>query len=86
LQWNSFRAAQNADPANSRILALKKTHAYLKHKHKLAENEAVRQLIREWHRLKIDSEGILKRETVSRTQLVVPESLKPLIYKHLHKV
>ena len=80
-----IRAAQNTDPTISRILALKKTHAFLKHKHKLAENENVRQLIREWPRLKIDDEGILRRETASRTQLVVPESLKPLIYKHLHE-
>lgn len=30
-------------------------------------------------------DGILRRETVSRNQLVVPKSLKPLIYKHLKK-
>lgn len=33
----------------------------------------------------IDGEGILRRETATRTQLVVPESLKPIIYKHLHE-
>jgi len=56
----------------------------LRHKDKLAESEAVRQLLREWPRLKIDGEGILRRETATRKQLVFPESLKPTVYKHLH--
>lgn len=85
LAAEDIRASQNADPTISRVLVLKRTHAYLKYKQKLAENEAVRQLIREWPRLQVDGDGILRRETVSRTQLVVPESLKAIIYKHLHE-
>lgn len=84
LAVEDIRVAQNADLAISRVLALKKTHASLKHKDKLAESDAVRQLLREWPRLRIDGDGILKRETAARKQLVVPESLKPIVYKHLH--
>lgn len=64
---------------------MKKTHVNLKHKDKLTETEGVRQLLREWPRLQIDGDGILRRETVTRKQLVVPESLKPVVYKHLHE-
>lgn len=85
LTVEEVRAAQNADPAINRVLVLKRTHAHLKHKQKLAEHETVRQLTREWPCLQIDGDGILRRETVSRTQLVIPESLKATIYKHLHK-
>lgn len=37
-----IRAAQNTDPVISRVLVLKRAHVHLKHKHKLAETEAVR--------------------------------------------
>ncbi|KAJ8003220.1 hypothetical protein DPEC_G00167140 [Dallia pectoralis] len=76
--------AQSADVAINRVLDLKKTHTFLKHKDKLTESEAVRQLLREWPHLKIDEEGILRRETTARKQLVVPEALKPVVYQYLH--
>ena len=85
LAVGDIRKAQNADLVISRVVALKKTHTYLKHKDKLTEDEAVRQLLREWPRLQIDREGILRRETATRKQLVVPESLKLVVYKHLHE-
>lgn len=61
-----IRAAQNADLAISRVLTMKRTYAYLKQKHKLAENEAVIQLISEWPSLQIDGDGIFRRDTVTR--------------------
>uniref|UniRef100_A0A3B3DKF6 Gypsy retrotransposon integrase-like protein 1 n=1 Tax=Oryzias melastigma TaxID=30732 RepID=A0A3B3DKF6_ORYME len=80
-----LKAAQSADPTVRRVLNLKRTQSNIKHKDKMTETEAVRQLLREWPRLKIDEDGILRRETETRTQLVVPESLKPTIYQHLHE-
>ncbi len=85
LASEDIRVAQSADLTISRVLALKRTHVHLKHKDKLTEGGAVRQLLREWPRLQIDREGILRRQTVTRSQLVVPESLKPLVYKYLHE-
>lgn len=85
LAVQDIRDAQNADIAINRVLALKRTHAHLKHKDKMAESEAVRHLLREWPRLHIDEDGVLRRETPARKQLVVPDSLKPVVYKHLHK-
>ncbi len=84
LAAGDIRTAQNADLVINRVVTLKKTNVHLKHKDKLTENEGVRQLLREWPRLQIDGDGILRRETATRKQLVVPESLKPMVYKHLH--
>ncbi|TKS65275.1 Retrovirus-related Pol polyprotein [Collichthys lucidus] len=85
LAADDIRTAQNADLVINRVVTLKKTHVHLKHKDKLAENEDVRQLLREWSRLQIDGDGILQRKTATRKQLVVPVSLKPVVYKHLHE-
>lgn len=85
LAADDITTAQNADPVINRVVALKKTHVHLKHKDKLTENEGVRPLLKEWPYLQIDSNGILRRETATRKQLVVPESLKPLVYKRLHE-
>ena len=85
LAVGDIRTAQNADLVISRVVALKKIHTYLKHKDKLPEDKFVRQLLREWPRLQIDRDGILRRKTATRKQLVVPESLKLVVYKHLHK-
>ncbi|KAL2095642.1 hypothetical protein ACEWY4_007790 [Coilia grayii] len=51
----------------------------------MAENETVRHLLREWPCLRLDGDGVLRRETTRRKQLVVPDSLKPMVYKHLHE-
>lgn len=51
----------------------------------MTETEPVRLLLRKWPRLRIDGDGILGRETATRTQLVVPESLKSMTYEHLHE-
>lgn len=85
LAAQDIRAAQETDPAISRVLFLKQKYTHLKYKEKVTESALVRRLLREWSRLQTDEDGVLWRETVSRTQLVVPESMKALIYKHLHE-
>ncbi|KAI4871899.1 hypothetical protein NFI96_003182 [Prochilodus magdalenae] len=80
-----IRAAQNADAAISRVLDLKRLFHHMRYKDKLAETEAVRMFLREWSHLQRNKDGILWRETATRKQLVVPESLKPIVYKYLHE-
>ncbi|MEQ2219726.1 hypothetical protein XENOCAPTIV_022657 [Xenoophorus captivus] len=67
LSEESVKAAKNSDPAINRVLTLKRTQLSLKHKQKLKEDETVRQLLKEWSRLQIDGDGILRRVTTSRT-------------------
>ncbi|KAK7904447.1 hypothetical protein WMY93_017054 [Mugilogobius chulae] len=80
-----LKAKQDADPVIQRVASLKRNYTYLKYKEKAAEGEQVQTLLREWSRLQLDGDGLLWRKTDQRTQLVVPESLKPLLYKNLHE-
>lgn len=41
-------------------------------------------LLREWERLHIDEDGILRRKTANKTQLVLPEEYKTIVLKDLH--
>lgn len=67
-----------------RVTDLKRNHAHLKYRDKVAEGEQVRALLGEWPKLELDKNGLLWRRTSER-QLVVPESMKPLVYKYLHE-
>ncbi|KAJ8013587.1 hypothetical protein DPEC_G00031320 [Dallia pectoralis] len=43
-----------------------------------------RCLLRGWERLSLDEDGILRRKTASKTQLVLPEKYKSTVMKELH--
>ncbi len=62
--------AQLSDPVIGRVLELKKKQLYFKHRDKLKEPEAVRRLLREWHHLQIDEEGILQIKIITKTQKI----------------
>ncbi|KAJ0016367.1 hypothetical protein NQD34_014657 [Periophthalmus magnuspinnatus] len=85
LSIEDIKAKQETDSVIQRVSNLKKKYTYLKYKDKIAENEQVRILLREWQRLVLDEDGLLWRKTSGRTQLVVPESMKPLVYRYLHE-
>ena len=44
----------------------------------------VNTLVREWNKLEIDGQGILRRRTSSNLQLVLPKQFIPLVLKELH--
>lgn len=50
-----------------------------------AEKPAVATLLKQWLKISLDKDGILRRRTFRREQLVVPESYQPLIFKKLHQ-
>lgn len=78
-------ASQREDEVINRVITLRQQTEHLKYRDKIRESTAVKRLLREWQRLHLDEDGILRRKTNSRTQLVVPEKLKPLIYQQLHE-
>ena len=43
-----------------------------------------KSLLREWERLHIDEDGILRRKISSKTQLVLPEMYKSVVLRELH--
>lgn len=62
------------------VLHVKQKQLYLKHKTNRRKKLKAAILLREWHDLQIDE---VKKMT--KTQLVVRENLKSLIYKYLHE-
>jgi hypothetical protein len=52
-----------------------------------ARNELpnTKTLLRQWHKLKIGKDGLLRRESGPYTQLVLPRKFLPTVYKELHQ-
>lgn len=84
LTSQDIRKAQKNDPVISRVLELKHKQLYLKHKDKIKEPEA------EMTAEKVATPtcwwgGHLAKKNNDQNQLVIPESLKNIVYKHLHQ-
>lgn len=85
LARDEIKRAQQQDPVIGKL-----------HTHKLRskrpaarelkdESVEVKALAREWDKLQIAADGTLHRKTQTKSQLVLPEVYRPLIYKELHK-
>ena len=48
------------------------------------ETPYVKQLFHQWDKLKIDAEGGLVRRVGDHDQMVIPDQLKPVVYRELH--
>ena len=42
-------------------------------------------LLHEWENLSLDKDGVLRRHKGTRTQIIVPKQLRPLVLKELHE-
>ena len=42
-------------------------------------------LLHEWENLSLDKDGVLRRHKGTRTQIIVPKQLHPLVLKELHE-
>ena len=64
---------------------------YLKSGHKPSREEmsqespATKQLLHEWRKLKLEPDGILRRENGQYKQLVLPKKYRRLVYQELHE-
>ena len=48
-------------------------------------NQDINRLLKEWNKLRIDKRGLLIRETVGLKQIVMPTSMKWIVYQELHE-
>lgn len=78
-----IRAAQKGDASIVDVIALKEKGWNPSDKDKRQMGPTTRRLIHEWNKLRLD-QGILYRQTGQHRQLVLPDSLKSLVLKHLH--
>ncbi|KAI4872055.1 hypothetical protein NFI96_010346, partial [Prochilodus magdalenae] len=75
--------AQQEDPAIKEILKLKEAGTVLNSDTKRALHGAGKKLSYEWSKLHLE-DGLLYRRTVGRRQLVLPNTYKQMVLKHLH--
>ncbi len=52
---------------------------------KCPRNNKIAALVRERHKLHLGDDGLLYRETASRSQLLLPQKYHQLVYKELHE-
>ncbi|XP_033119515.1 uncharacterized protein LOC117118894 [Anneissia japonica] len=83
LSTAEIRTAQQEDPTIARFLQYKKKGRWPTRAERTNELSETRTLMREWSKIEIDKDGILHRKTKTRTQLLIPKSLRPMILKSL---
>jgi hypothetical protein len=49
------------------------------------EPPAVAMLLKQWLKIYVDQDGVLRRRTSRREQLQIPKAYHPLVFKELHQ-
>ena len=81
----NLQRAQEQDESIGKVLAYKRGGQRPLAKDLHHETPATKSLLREWNKLVVDTHGLLRRKTSNRSQLVLPASLRSLVYKQLHQ-
>ena len=79
-----LKRAQHQDIAISRITELKSRGSKPNATESDRELPATKALLRQWDKLYVTSNGVLKRKTSEYDQIVLPSSLRNIIYRELH--
>ena len=85
LEPSDIVLAQKEDPTVGRVRELKLRKAYPKSDELRREAPNTKALLREWNKLQIGADGILRRQRGSMRQLVLPRKYRSYVYKELHQ-
>jgi len=77
--------AQQADVSIAKVVAYKQSDRRPSRRQVRREDPQTRSLLREWTKLELGADGILRRRVKSHLQLVLPLKLRNLVYKELHQ-
>jgi hypothetical protein len=77
--------AQENDPCIGRIRTLKTKKEYPTEEEIRRLTPEAKALLREWKRLELGTDGVLKRRRGPETQLVLPQCYRTIVYKELHQ-
>jgi hypothetical protein len=77
--------AQKQDQTIGRVLAFKLEGRRPSHEDCKRELPGRKSLLRQWHKLKIGKDGLLRRESGPNKQLVLPGKFNRTIFKELHQ-
>ena len=80
----NLKTAQNDDADINRIITFKLANTYLSPVERKQESSTVQQLLREWNKLQIGTDGILYRLSGMIRQVILPIRLRQQVYHELH--
>ena len=84
LDQERIKHAQEQDPVISRVIDLVRTKKRLPRQQQKREPHEVIQLLNHWSRRDLNAKGLLVRQSKSNSQIVLPRSLRSLVYRELH--
>ena len=76
--------AQLDDKNIQRVIELKKSNSKPDSQQRSLESKETRLLLYEWDKLKFSPDGILMRQCVNKSQVILPSALCPLVIRELH--
>ena len=77
--------AQRDDPAIGKVIEHKQSGKQLTPQDKQRAPPDLRSLLREWKKLDVGEDGILRRRSGSNVQLVLPQKFHRTVYRELHE-
>ena len=77
--------AQQQDKAIGRVLYYLKLGRRPTKQEKASESATTKQLLHEWEKLSLDSNGLIRRKSGPYNQLVLPKKYHHLVFKELHE-
>ena len=80
-----LRVAQQSDLDISRVVDLKRRGQRPSRYRLRNETRMTRALLKEWTKLEIGTDGLLRRRTTNYFQLVLPTTKRSLVYRELHQ-
>ena len=78
-------SAQQTDSSISQVLRYKNLGKYPTKKERNGETPGVKILMKEWNKLHVGKDGVLRHQSGPYTQLVLPRKYQHLVYKELHR-
>ena len=77
--------AQRKDKVMSAVIRYKETGKPLAAQERRQASPAVQSLLREWSKLAVGEDGILRRRSGPNLQIVLPQKFHRMVYKELHE-
>ena len=84
ISLNEINESQKNDSAINKVIHCKRSGQRPTKEELANESKELRLLMYEWHKLELGGDGLLRRKTRDRNQIVLPAKLRHLVYQHLH--
>ena len=84
ISLNEIKESQENDNAINKVIHFQRIGQRPTKEELANESKELRLLMYEWHKLELGRDGLLRRKTRDRSQIVLPAKLRHLVYQHLH--